>query len=491
MNYKIVGINDNKDYDAKFFTIYEEDINDGKIEYELLNEINGLSSGLVQKLIKKEKLKGKSGNFTSFYVEDTRYTIVGLGKKEKIDTRNFKTAMGKIFKNSVSEKDKTVLINLRDENPEYFSIISEACEVSAYTFSEYLNDKKKKELKVHLENVDITGENNKENQKSIEKGKIIGIARNFARDLINHPSNYMTPKILAKTIEKRLKKAEVEIFDKKKIKELKMGGLLGVNQGAKEDPRFIIMRHSSKKNKKNVKLVLVGKGVTFDSGGISLKPSQNMHEMKGDMAGAATVAALMEVISELNLPVEIIGLIPSTPNMPGGNAINPGDILTALNGKTVEVLNTDAEGRLILMDALSYAVKHEKATHIVDFATLTGAMVVALGDIATGIFANNDEIANGIINASEKAGEYVWRFPIFNEYSKQLESKIADLKNIGGRKAGSITAAKFLEEFVDNTPWAHLDIAGTFWQDKHDYLYPNGTGEIVSTISNWLIEFAQ
>ena len=211
--------------------------------------------------------------------------------------------------------------------------------------------------------------------------------------------------------------------------------------------------------------------------------------MKGDMAGAATVAGIMDFVKAENIPYEVVGLIPSASNMPGNEAITPGDILTALNGKTVEVLNTDAEGRLLLMDALSYAVKHEKADYIVDFATLTGAMVVALGDITTGIFTNTDELADDIVKASDKSGEYLWKMPMFEEYRKQLDSDIADIKNIGGRKAGSITAAKFLEEFVDKTPWAHLDIAGTSWIDSHDYLKPSGTGATISTLAQWLMDF--
>ena len=475
------------DTDAINILIFEDDIKDKKINYQILSEVNEISDSLVEALIEKEKITGKFKNTTSFYNGKKRYSIIGLGKKEEIKSSKIIDLAGLMCSLSIKEKDSSVFVYMRTEDDNHYLKLSEGFQVGSYTFLEYISKEKKKEKKVKLSEIQVYGK--KEHKESIEKGKAIGKARNFARDLINHPRNYMTPDILAKTIKKHLKELDVKILSKAEIKELKMGGLLGVASGSKDEPKFVIIRHNPEKKKSKVKIVLVGKGVTFDSGGISIKPSLNMHEMKGDMAGAATVAGIMDFVKAENIPYEVVGLIPSASNMPGNEAITPGDILTALNGKTVEVLNTDAEGRLLLMDALSYAVKHEKADYIVDFATLTGAMVVALGDITTGIFTNTDELADDIVKASDKSGEYLWKMPMFEEYRKQLDSDIADIKNIGGRKAGSITAAKFLEEFVDKTPWAHLDIAGTSWIDSHDYLKPSGTGATISTLAQWLMDF--
>ncbi len=484
-------LNEQNTYDAEFILFFEDDIKKDKPELEILIQIDEKSGGLVSNLIKKKKVTGKTKNLTSIYVNNTRYTLLGMGKQNKHNRRSMMNIAGKICHSANANKDENVLIHMRTTEAQDFARTVEAIETANYTFLDYFDKEKSKDKKPSLKSVEFLTNDTKAVKDFIKKGKTIGIARNFARTLINHPSNKMTPEILAKNVEKELKECEIKVFNKAEIKKMKMGGLLGVNQAASWEPRFIIIKHNPEKKKKGIKIALVGKGVTFDTGGISLKPSKNMHEMKGDMGGAATVAGLMKIISELNIPLQITGYIPSTPNMPGGNAINPGDILTAYNGKTVEVLNTDAEGRLILMDALSYAVKEDKPTHIVDFATLTGAIVVALGTITTGLFSNNDEMAQGILNATEKSGEYVWRMPIHDEYGKLLESKIADLKNIGGRDAGSITAAKFLENFIDDTPWAHLDIAGTSYIDNHEYLKPSGMGAMISTITEWLLDFSK
>ena len=492
MKYSLIAAETEKTkYDTLYTIVFEEDIKDKKQSYQPLALLDKKSGGLVAALIEKERITGKEGSVVSFYIEGKRYAFAGAGKEKKFNSRKMLTVAGKICKNAVAEKDKTIAIQMRTEEPVFYSRLIEAIETASYTFLEHFSEKKQKDKKIKLKDCIIIGVDNKETKKAVELGKIIGESRNFARTLVNQPSNYLTPSVLAKTIEETLKDQKVEILEKENIKKLKMGGLLGVNKGSKEDPRFIIIRHNPEKKKSGIKLALVGKAITFDTGGISLKPSLNMHEMKGDMAGGASVAALMKIAAELKIPLEIVGLIPSTTNMPDGNSTNPGDIFVALNGKTVEVQNTDAEGRLILMDALSYAVEHEKVTHIVDLATLTGAILVALGTITTGLFANDDKLANAILKATEKSGEYFWRMPMFDEYAKQLESKIADLRNIGGRNAGSITAAKFLEEFVSDTPWVHLDIAGTSYKDDHEYLSPSGTGETISTLTEWLLDFSK
>lgn len=293
-------------------------------------------------------------------------------------------------------------------------------------------------------------------------GEIIGSAQSMVRDLINSPSNYMTATDLANAAKASGKKYgyKVTVFDKKKITELGMGGLLGVNKGSSEPPTFSILDYSPE-GKPKATIAIVGKGVTFDTGGISLKPSENMGDMKSDMSGAADVIGAVEIAARLRLPIRVLGFIPATDNKPSGSAQNPGDVLTTYSGITVEVDNTDAEGRLILADALAYAIEKYAPDVIIDLATLTGACVVALGYQAAGLFTNNDELAERLSKAGFRSGEKVWRMPLWDDYDKQIKSEVADVKNTGGKGAGAITAAKFLEKFVgDHKAWAHLDIAG-------------------------------
>jgi leucyl aminopeptidase len=269
-----------------------------------------------------------------------------------------------------------------------------------------------------------------------------------------------------------------------------MGALLGVAQGSQQPPKFIVLRYKGSSSDE-VDVALVGKGITFDSGGISIKPSERMSDMKGDMAGGASVMATLITLARLKPKVNVTAIVPATENLPSGTALKPGDILTAMNGKTIEVLNTDAEGRLILADALSYARKLG-ARSIIDVATLTGACMVALGNVCTGAFGNNQELASKIIAAGNEAGELIWQLPMYDEYKEQLKSDIADIKNIGGRYGGAITAAKFLEEFVDKTPWVHLDIAGTSDTDKEKgYLVKGATGVPVRTLANLILSMSK
>ncbi len=293
-------------------------------------------------------------------------------------------------------------------------------------------------------------------------GEVIGSAQSLVRDLINSPSNYMTATDLANAAKASGKKYgyKVTVFDKKKIQQLNMGGLLGVNLGSAEPPTFSILDYTPT-GKPKATIAIVGKGVTFDTGGISLKPSENMGDMKSDMSGAADVIGAVEIAARLKLPIRVLGFIPATDNKPSGTAQNPGDVLTTYSGITVEVDNTDAEGRLILADALTYAKEKYTPDAIIDLATLTGACVIALGYQAAGLFTNNDDLAEKISKAGARSGEKVWRMPLWDDYDKQIKSEVADVKNTGGRGAGAITAAKFLEKFIgDHKAWAHLDIAG-------------------------------
>jgi leucyl aminopeptidase len=319
---------------------------------------------------------------------------------------------------------------------------------------------------------------------AVDNGRAMGESINAARVLINEPGNYLTPRILADKAAAlaSVPGIDVEILDEKTIASLNMGLLLGVARGSVEPPRILVLKYSPAGAPAGKTLGLVGKGITFDTGGLSLKPADGMERMKDDMAGGASVVAAMRSIAQQQLPINAIAIVPMTENMPGGKAIKPGDILTGAAGITVEVNNTDAEGRLILGDGLWYA-RQLGATHLIDIATLTGAIVVGLGKITTGLFGTPQPWVAHIEQAAGRAGEKVWALPMFEEYKEQLKSEIADMVNSPGRPAGSITAAMFLREFAGNGPWAHLDIAGTAWADDAKPWQPKGaTGAMIRTL---------
>jgi leucyl aminopeptidase len=315
---------------------------------------------------------------------------------------------------------------------------------------------------------------------------------NLVRDLVNSPANYATPTMLAQKAEETAAKfgLEIQILEEEEMRELGMGSLLGVAQGSEEPARFVVLEHNRDHAELDT-IALVGKGITFDSGGISLKQAEGMKVCKGDMAGAAAVLGTMCVAAALKLPVHLVGLMPLTENMPGGRAYKPGDVVKAMNGKTIEVISTDAEGRMILVDALTYSLRYEPKA-IIDLATLTGSVMVALGHQAMGLFSNDDQLSARLEAAGQKSFERVWRFPLYEEYGKQLKSDIADMKNSGGREGGAITAAIFLQKFVNDRPWAHLDIAGVAfkWSDKDrdDIAYLPGwsTGTGVRLLTQFL-----
>jgi leucyl aminopeptidase len=317
----------------------------------------------------------------------------------------------------------------------------------------------------------------------VQRAAAIAQGVSFARDLGNLPGNYCTPTYLAEQAV-ALGKAnglKVQVLEQKDIQALNMGAFLAVAQGSRQPPKFIVMEyHGGAKNEAPV--ALVGKGITFDTGGISIKPSAEMDEMKFDMCGAASVLGTMKALALMKLPINVVGVIPATENMPGGNAIKPGDIVTTMSGQTVEILNTDAEGRLILCDALTYVERYNPAA-VIDIATLTGAMVIALGHVATGMFANNDALAREVIQAGEASWDRVWHLPMWDDYQEQLKSNFADFPNIGTRAGGSITAACFLSRFTKTYPWAHLDIAGTAWKSGGE---KGATGRPVALLSQFL-----
>ena len=322
-------------------------------------------------------------------------------------------------------------------------------------------------------------------ERAVERGRILGESSNLARELSNEPANILTPSVFAERGAAIAREAglTVEVLDEDEIARLRMGLLLGVSRGSAEPPRVLVMTHAPAGAPAGPVLGLVGKGITFDTGGISIKPADGMERMKDDMAGGAAVIGAMRAIALLQAPIKVIGVVPASENMPGGRATKPGDVLTGAGGKTVEVLNTDAEGRLILGDALWYA-QRLGATHLVDVATLTGACVVALGKVASGLFGQPDTWVESVRGASVRAGDRAWPLPLYDEYGEQLRSEIADLVNTGGRPAGACTAAVFLKEFAGGLPWAHLDIAGTAWADEAKPWQPKGpTGVAVRTLA--------
>jgi leucyl aminopeptidase len=322
-------------------------------------------------------------------------------------------------------------------------------------------------------------------EAAVERGRVLGESSNLAREMCNEPSNVLTPSVFAERGATIAREAnlDVEILDEDDIARLRMGMLLGVARGSAEPPRVLVMRHTAPGANARPMLGLVGKGITFDTGGISIKPADGMERMKDDMAGGAAVIGAMRAISLLNAPINVVGVVPMTENMPGGRAMKPGDILTSASGKTVEVLNTDAEGRLILGDGLWYA-QQLGATHLVDVATLTGACVVALGRAASGLFGQPEQWVDLVRRTANRAGDRCWPLPLFDEYREQIKSEIADMVNVGGRPAGVCTAAMFIREFVGDLPWAHLDIAGTAWAEENKPWQPKGaTGVAVRTLA--------
>jgi leucyl aminopeptidase len=331
-----------------------------------------------------------------------------------------------------------------------------------------------------------------EAQKGLHEGQAVANGMSLARTLGDLPGNVCTPAYLgatARKLAKEFKSLKAQVLDRKQIEALKMGSFLSVAKGSDEPPVFIVLKHTpagSKGGKKQAPVVLVGKGITFDAGGISLKPAANMDEMKYDMCGAASVLGAMRAVAELELDREIIALVPSCENLPSGRANKPGDVVTSMSGKTIEILNTDAEGRLILCDALTYAERFKPAA-VIDVATLTGACIVALGHVNTGLFSKDDDLADALLRAGREANDTAWRLPLDDAYQEQLKSNFADIANIGGPPAGSVTAACFLSRFAEKYPWAHLDIAGTAWRSGKD---KGATGRPVPLLVNYLLNQA-
>jgi len=451
--------------------------------------------GAIAGLIEQGEVKGKLNEVTIIHslgkVPARIVAVVGLGKQSEFTLDRVRGAAGEFcraLRRSNCQRLATVVhgAGVGGVEPEAASqAIVEGALLGLYTFRRHMT--KEPDFKDVAGLILVEKEARKAGalKRGCARGKTIAEAAYLARDLINEPSNYKTPTDLAR-VAGDLAKAHglgLAVLDSGQMEKEGMGALLGVARGSCQPPKLIVLSYKGDKTSSKA-LGFVGKGITFDSGGISIKPSEGMDEMKGDMAGAAVVMAAVSAISRLKLKVNVTAVAPATENLPGGNATKPGDVLKALSGKTIEVANTDAEGRLIMADALSYAVK-QGLSPLVDVATLTGACHVALGSVCSGLFANNQELADKVIKAGTEAGERLWQMPMYEEYKEQNKSEVADLKNSGGRWGGAITAARFLAEFVGDTSWVHLDIAGTFMSDKERaYLVKGATGVGVRTLVN-------
>lgn len=439
-----------------------------------------------------ERFKGQLGEVVSFTkeIEGKLQDIIllGLGKKADISAEKIRTSVAKALRKAKELKAKSLGIAMIEAEgiciKRITKAIYEGLILADYKFDKYKSDRKESSLK-EAYIVAVKEEDLERAKEALEEGKVLVEATILARDLVNEPANVLYPKELGK----RAKKAgeeygfEVEVFDEDKIEELGMKAFLEVAKGSERAPRFIVMRYFGDKENQEEILGLVGKGLTYDAGGYSIKPTDGMVTMKSDMGGSAAVIGAMSAIAKMKLKINVVAVVAACENMISGRSYKPGDIISSMAGKTIEVLNTDAEGRLTLVDAVHYVIEKEKATNVIDIATLTGAVLVALGTDVTGVVTNNQEFYKELEKASEISGEKVWQLPAFDEYKKLIKSDIADLKNIGGRYAGSITAGLFIGEFVQDKPWLHLDIAGTAWSEKeNDYISKGGTGAGVRTL---------
>jgi leucyl aminopeptidase len=459
-------------------------------------------AGAISQLISQGEIKGKLGEVTIIHslgnLLATRVVIAGLGKQQALsqdkvrgvvaETCRFLRQKGVDSIATIAQGAGIAGISLEGAA----QAVTEGALLGVYSFRRHITQEAEYGEIKELTIVEPDETKLPLLEQACYKGRILAEATNLARDMVNEPANHMTPSHMAE-MAKRLAEAcglELNVLEREQMQELGMGALLGVAQGSRQPPKFITL-HYRGGDSIEIDVALVGKGVTIDSGGISIKPSEGMGEMKGDMAGGAAVMAAMSAIAQLKPKTNVMAVIPATENLPSDNALKPGDILTAMNGKTIEIISTDAEGRLILADALSYAKKLD-AKHMVDVATLTGACRVALGDVCSGVFGNNQELADKVIAAGAETGELIWQMPMYEKYKEQNKSDVADIKNVGGKYGGAITAAQFLAEFVGDTPWVHLDIAGTSLSEKEQaYLVKGATGVPVRTLVNLVLSLAK
>lgn len=457
--------------------------------------IDRASGGYISEIIRRGDMEGKLGSTLLLHnVKGTladRVLLIGLGKERDFREREFRSAIRSAVRLLNETGSYEAVVYLTEEKVKRREVawrVEHAVVVAmeaVYRFdqmksqpAEVRRPLRKLTLSVPQRS-DLT-----DGEAAAARGLAISHGMDLARDLGNLPGNFCTPTFLGERAQALAQELgfKCEVLERAQIEELKMGSFLSVTNGSDQPPRFIVMEYNGAPRKQKP-VVLVGKGVTFDTGGISIKPSLDMDQMKFDMCGAASVMGAFRAVAELKSKINLVGLIPACENMPSGSATKPGDIVRTMSGQTVEVLNTDAEGRLILCDALTYAERYEPAA-VVDIATLTGAMVIALGHVASGVFSNNDSLARALLNAGEESFDRAWQMPLWDDYHEGLASNFADFANIGGRAGGSITAACFLSKFAKKYDWAHLDIAGVAWKEGKD---KGATGRPVALLTTWLL----
>ncbi len=440
-------------------------------------------------LLEAGEITGKPFEWTLLHqpagIAAKRVLLAGAGKAEKFDAAEMRKLAGAALRHLKSKSCRNIAMILEDgwATGEAVSAAVEGAVLGDYEPDRYKSGDNKEKHEVESFTV-IAQQQGEDFGQAAARGRILAEAQNFTRALVNEPANRLTPAKIAGAARQLAAEQGLacDVLDQNRMQALGMGALLGVAQGSAEPPALIVLGYRPEKATGKTHLGLVGKGVTFDTGGISIKPADGMEKMKYDMAGGAAMLGVMRALAQLKPSIAVSAFIPCVENMPGSRAQRPGDIVTAMSGKTVEVINTDAEGRLILADALTYARK-QGCTHLVDAATLTGAIVIALGHYRVGLFANDDGMRDRVLQASEIEGERMWPMPLDEDYKDYLKSPFADLPNIGGRWGGAVTAAMFLKEFAEDTPWVHLDIAGTAWlDDGKPYLAKGASGVPVRTL---------
>jgi leucyl aminopeptidase len=465
----------------------------------VVSELDKALGGALHELVQSKEFEGKANEVVLFHthgkVPVKRLILVGLGKKQDLSLDQIRQALGQAAKRVRQAKAASFSVALPTALPVGASLgdvaqaMAEGAILGSYQFNAYRSEAATREVAA-MSVLTSHKDELRELSEGVRRGVATAEATVFVRDLCNHPSNVMTPSRIAAEAKAIAKETGVglKILEQKDMEQLGMGALLGVAKGSHEPPKFIILEYRGARKKEDRPVVLVGKTITFDTGGISLKPAENMEQMKADMTGGAEVMATLRAAARLKLPVNLISILPVAENMPGGRAMRPGDVVKTLSGKTVEVQNTDAEGRLILADGLAYATRFKPAA-LIDIATLTGACVVALGQFAIGMFGTDAALKESVRKAGARAGERVWEMPLWDDYFEQLRSDVADMRNIGGRGGGMITAALFLSKFVGDCPWVHLDIASTDWSERERAYTPKGpTGIGTRLLIQYLID---
>ena len=479
---------------ALVFPFFENEKEKKELQKEISKNIKDIS---LPKSITCPLKKTKNWKQKLISLNDSRYLmLLNLGDREKWNLRKFRLAIRNVvlFLKSNEIKESCIFIeNIIPDNYDFKNALSEIAQnakIAEYEFVKFKKSPKEGWFKINSFSIFTSKKIESSFNEAIKEGEIIAESVNLCRDLANIPGGDMTPAILAKETKKAIKNTSInaEIFNISKIKKLKMGGIIGVSNGSKEAPKLIILDYKGNKNSKKTDIVYVGKGVTFDSGGINLKPSNAMSEMWMDMSGGAAVIASLIAISKLKIPLNIIGIIPAVENMPSGESLRPGDIIKSFCGKTIEVENTDAEGRIILADAINFGIKKYKPKFILDIATLTGACMVALGQRASGLFTNSEKNETTLRKIGENSGDYVWPLPCWEEYEEEIKGIVGDILNLAKSPfGGAITAALFLKNFCEEKPWAHIDISPTMTSIENQGLAKGATGAGV----RYLIQFAK